>query len=258
MRLKALIFDVDGTLADTEEAHRQAFNAAFAAHGLGWNWSKSTYAELLATTGGKERIRAHIGGLELSADRRRHLLARVAEIHQSKTEYYIHLLSDGHLPLRAGIARLMEEARRAHIRLAIASTTTPVNFDALISGTLGAHAIAWFETIAAGDDVAHKKPAPDIFELVLSRLGLSAADCVAIEDSAKGLASAKGAGLFTVVTPSTWTQSEDFSEADLVLPCLGSPNFPLQGRNAQIIGNSMLRITDLERMLARSEIQPTM
>jgi HAD superfamily hydrolase (TIGR01509 family) len=220
----ALIFDVDGTLADTEEAHRRAFNAAFERHRLGWHWSAAQYARLLATAGGKERLRAYVDSLPLWPTERRLLAARIPEIHESKTAIYAHLIEQGAAPLREGVERLIEAAEGAGVRLAIATTTTPANIEAL----LGYRAVRRFAVVGAGDDVARKKPAPDIYLFVLRELSLSAVQCVAIEDSSLGLESAKAAGLFTVVTPSRWTKGEDLTAADWIVPSLASYERPLE------------------------------
>ena len=220
MRLKALIFDVDGTLADTEEAHRCAFNEAFHEQGLDWNWSKPKYAHLLATTGGKERLAAFIATLPLDGDAKTALLTRIPAIHRTKTERYTRMVLDGLVPLRAGVLRLLDEAAHRDVRLGIASTTTLANIEALLVTTLGAKALDRFAVIGAGDQVTRKKPAADIYEWVLEQLHLSPGECVAIEDSENGLRAAKAAGLYTIVTPSYWTLPEDFLAADLVLPSL--------------------------------------
>ncbi len=220
MKLKALIFDVDGTLADTEEAHRKSFNDAFLQLGLDWNWSKPKYAHLLGVTGGKERLAAYIASLPLSAADRDASMARIGLIHQTKTEIYTRRILEGDAPLREGVERLLHEAEANHIKLAIASTTTFANIEALLRTTLGPDALQRFAVIGAGDQVARKKPAGDIYELVLRGLNLRSDECVAIEDSENGLRAAKAAGLFTIVTPSYWTMGEDFGAADLVLPSL--------------------------------------
>jgi len=228
MKIKALIFDVDGTLADTEEAHRRAFNQAFEQQRLEWHWSPDEYARLLKVTGGKERIGAYVDSLTVGAVERHALKARISAIHEIKTENFTQLVREGLVPLREGVARLIEEAERAGVRLSIATTTTLGNIEALLSVNLGRGALDRFSVIGAGDQVRRKKPAPDIFEYVLKELQERAADCVAIEDSANGLAAAKGAGLFTVVTPSRWTSGEDFRGADLVVTSLGSSAHPLR------------------------------
>lgn len=213
--IKALIFDVDGTLADTEEAHRQAFNASFAHHGLGWQWSTADYRRLLQTTGGKERLRAHIVSLPIPIDDRQALLSLIPALHAEKNRRYAAWVTGGQVALRDGIARLIDEALAAGCRLAIASTTSADNVDALLNATLNK---ALFEVIACGDQVAAKKPAPDIYLAVLDALQLRADEVIAIEDSGPGLASAVAAGLWTLVTPNVWTADSDFSAADLVLP----------------------------------------
>jgi beta-phosphoglucomutase-like phosphatase (HAD superfamily) len=227
MRIKALIFDVDGTLADTEEAHRRAFNRAFEEHGLDWNWSVQQYARLLSTTGGKERIAAYIESLAATPAERAALRQLIPALHATKTHGYTRLIREGAVPLRPGIGRLIEEAAQAGVRLAIATTTTFVNVDELLRRCLGPEGMARFGVIGAGERVERKKPAGDIYESVLRELNEPAGNCVAIEDSANGLCSAKSAGLFTVITPTEWTRSEDFSAADLVLPSFGSFERPL-------------------------------
>lgn len=222
MKLKALIFDVDGTLADTEEAHRCAFNDAFRQHGLDWNWSKHVYARLLSVTGGKERLQAYADSLFLCADAQRAFAQRIATIHKTKTEIYASMVEAGRISLRDGVARLIDEAARANIQLAIASTTTLANIEALLRTTLGPYSAQRFAVVGAGDQVRRKKPAPEIYRFVLRELDRCAGECVAIEDSGNGLTAAKQAGLYTVVTPSDWTRADDFSAADMVLPSLGS------------------------------------
>jgi HAD superfamily hydrolase (TIGR01509 family) len=249
MKLKALIFDVDGTLADTEEVHRCAFNIAFERHGLDWNWSKPKYAHLLLTTGGKERIGAYIDSLPLAPDDQRALTMRIQAIHKTKTEIYTSMILEGKVPLREGAQRLIDEAEASNVKLAIASTTTLANIEALLCANLGADALGRFAAIGAGDLVKRKKPAPDIYEYVLRELGFAAEDCVAIEDSSNGLISAKSAGLYTVVTPSYWTRAEDFSAADLVLPSLGSHARPLPPRAAALIGSTVVGVRELDRQL---------
>lgn len=249
MILKALIFDVDGTLADTEEAHRLAFNESFEQHGLDWHWSKPKYAELLRTTGGKERIDAYITELGLPIEEQRALRQRIGAIHQTKTEAYTGMVRSGAVPLRAGVERLIGEASGAGVALAIASTTTLANIDALLTTALGADALARFRVIGAGDQVSQKKPAPDIYDWVLGRLALPASHCVAIEDSANGLKAAKGAGLFTVVTPSYWTQSEDFTAADWLLGDFSCRDEPLASPLAATECDTLPGLEELERRL---------
>ena len=224
--LKALIFDLDGTLADTEETHRQAFNAAFIELALWWDWSPPLYARLLAISGGKERLRHYIGTLRVPAAERERLLHIVPALHDTKTRIYTELLVRGQRPFRAGVLALLRAAKSAGLKLAIASTTTSANVDALLQANLGSARDMAFDVIACGDQVPVKKPAPDIYRLSLASLRLPAEACVAFEDSLNGLRAAKAAGLATVVTPSRWTAEEDFTGADLVLPSLEGLDLP--------------------------------
>jgi len=210
----ALIFDVDGTLAETEELHRRAFNHAFARHGLDWHWDRAAYRDLLRVTGGKERIRAFhdrqwIAPALSDAD--------IAELHRTKTDHYAELIETGCCPLRPGVTDLLTSIRARGQRLAIATTTSHGNIDALLSRALGPRWAKDFDAIVAGDDVRHKKPAPDVYLEVLSRLNLTSSDCVAIEDSANGLIAASGAGIPVLITRSMYFRDDDFSAALMVL-----------------------------------------
>ena len=196
--LRALIFDVDGTLAETEELHRQAFNETFTAENLPWHWDQPLYAQLLEVTGGKERI-AHYIATHTPATPME--APRIAAVHAAKTARYTALIDNGTITLRPGIPELLQDAAAAGLRLAIATTTSRPNVDALLRATLGANP---FEVIACGDEVAAKKPAPDIYELALQRLALPPEDCIAIEDTLNGVRSAQGAGLRCIVTPSLY------------------------------------------------------
>jgi HAD superfamily hydrolase (TIGR01509 family) len=220
--LHALIFDVDGTLAETErDGHRPAFNAAFSELGLDWHWDEALYRRLLDITGGKERIRhfaaRHAPDIAASAN----FEVLVRQLHLAKTAHYVRLVEQGFLPLRPGIARLIDEAHQAGIRLAIATTTSPENVEALLSASLAPEAASWFEVIGAGDIVPAKKPAPDIYCWVLDRLGLPADACLAVEDSENGLKSALTAGLRCLVTVSEYTAGQDFAGAEAVVADLG-------------------------------------
>lgn len=224
MRLEALIFDVDGTLAETEEAHRQAFNEVFSEAGLGWHWDVEDYRELLKTTGGKERIVAFqeqpgAGGQMLST-------SEIAGLHKIKTARYAAILARGRLQLRVGVADLIAAARDAGLRLAVATTTNRPNVEALCQCCWGKPAGDIFEIIAAGDQVANKKPAPDVFLLALRKLGITPDRALAFEDSRNGLLSARAAGLKSILTPSKYTSSDDFTDADWLIPDLAAANLP--------------------------------
>ncbi len=217
MVIKAIIFDVDGTLAETEEVHRQAFNETFAENGLDWHWDIPMYAELLKTTGGKERMAAYQNA-HLPAEQ--HLEeGRIAELHKLKTARYGELVASGTLSLRKGIRELIEDARENGVRVAVATTTNRPNVDRLSEACFHRPAGEVFEVIAAGDEVRAKKPAPDVFELALRRLDLPPHECVGLEDSRNGLLSCTGAGVPCIVSPGHYTLGSDFSEAHAVIEC---------------------------------------
>ncbi len=227
-QLEALLFDVDGTLADTErDGHRVAFNRAFADAGLDWDWTPEIYGDLLSVTGGKERIRYFLQKYHPPFEPPADLDAFIADLHAAKTEHYERLLEDPGLPLRPGVERLLREARDAGLRLAIATTTTPANVTALLRNSLGPEAESWFEVIAAGDIVPAKKPAPDIYLWAMERMGISPNRCLAFEDSGNGLVSARDAGLKSIlVTVNDYTRDHDFTGATIVLDQLGTPERP--------------------------------
>lgn len=227
MALEALLFDVDGTLADTEkDGHRVAFNLAFADAGLDWHWDEALYGELLAVTGGKERIKYYLERFNTDFEKPEAFDDFVKDLHAAKTAHYTRLLGEGRIPLRPGVERLINEAREAGLRLAIATTTTPENVTALLENTLGPESIEWFEVIAAGDIVPAKKPAPDIYLWAMEQMQLAPEQCLAFEDSENGIRSARGAKLPTLVTINDYTRDHDFSEAALVLDHLGEPAQP--------------------------------
>lgn len=225
--LKAILFDVDGTLADTErDGHRPAFNQAFKDAGLDWHWGEDTYGELLSVTGGKERIRYFIDKYHPKVPQVANQSAWIADLHRSKTAHYLQLLKQGKIPLRPGVSRLINQARDQNIRLAIATTTTPENVTELLKATLGEDSINWFEVIAAGDIVPAKKPAPDIYTFTLKEMNLEPNECIALEDSHNGVVSARHADLTVIVTANPYTAGDDFSGASAVLSDLGEPNRP--------------------------------
>lgn len=251
--LQALIFDVDGTLADNErDGHRVAFNEAFAAHGLDWRWSADTYGQLLCIAGGKERIRYYLQHYK-PAFTHPQLDGFIAELHADKTRRYTDMLAQGQIPLRSGVRRLLDEARSAGLRLAIATTTSDSNVRALLRHCVDESAESWFEVIGAGDVVSAKKPASDIYHMVLQRLGLAPGQCLAFEDSRNGLRAALGAGIRTVVTTCDYTRNEDFSGACLVLDQLGEPGHPFQVLQGDAGGAHYVDVALLERLCRECE-----
>jgi len=249
-QLKAIIFDVDGTLAETErDGHRIAFNLAFTDAGLDWNWDESLYGDLLAVTGGKERIRYFLSDFHTDF-KHDDIDSLIVNLHARKTKHYVALLESNAIALRPGVERLIEEARAAGLILAIATTTTPQNVTALVSSTLGEQALAWFDCIAAGDIVPAKKPAPDIFDYCLQELGLSADECLVFEDSANGVRSSCGANIMTIVTQNNYTHNDDFSGAITVLDHLGEPDLACTVISGDEISGSYITVDDLKQIHA--------
>jgi len=251
MTLKALLFDVDGTLAETEEVHRQAFNAAFAGKGLPWHWSRDRYRELLKVSGGKERIR-HF----LSEDDPDRLAAPdvdelIAALHRDKTRCYTDAVASGGIDLRPGVARLLGEAKAAGLKTAIVTTTSRANVDALLLSAFGSGRPEAFDAICCAEDAPVKKPAPDAYLWTLGVLGLEGSECVAIEDTANGVVAARAAGVPVLVTESLYSKGENFDGGLAVLSDLGDPGRPCR----VLVGPSPSRgMVDLDmlRLLVRS------
>jgi HAD superfamily hydrolase (TIGR01509 family) len=221
--MKALIFDCDGVIVDTErDGHRVAFNRAFAERGYDFQWSVDLYGELLKVAGGKERMRHCLDehGWPPDVEDKDSL---IKQLHRRKTDLFLEIIDSGGLPLRPGVARLVDEAIGGGMMLAVCSTSNERAVNLVLDRMLGKKRRAGFNAILAGDVVSRKKPDPEIYNLARDRLGLDASECVVIEDSRNGLLAAKAAGMFCVVTTNGYTVDEDFGEADAVFPELGDP-----------------------------------
>lgn len=250
--LKAILFDMDGTLADTEEIHRQAFNQSFSEWGFDWQWSRAEYHDLLAISGGRERIRQYL-------QRRRAATGDAAlrdlagSVHRRKSVIYRELLSRAGLSLRPGVVRLINEAIGAGIRLGIATSSSRRNVQTLLASTLGAEAISLFQAVVTCDVVEEKKPSPAVYQVALAQLDLAAPDCIAIEDTRNGNLAALGAGLTTIITTHQFTTDNDFSGAALVLDQLGEPGRPFRVVAGDANASGYVDIALLREIVARGE-----
>lgn len=240
--LRALIFDVDGTLADTEEFHRRAFNATFAAAGLNWWWNRSTYRELLRVAGGRQRMRAFAEREDAPTAQRADFDELLVALHAAKTRRYDASLREEPLPLRPGVARLFDEADAAGIALAIATTTTAANLDALLEPHFGTKWRERFAAVVSGSEIQRLKPEPDVYVETLRQLGVEADACLAFEDSTNGVRSAERAGLVVIATPTWYSLAETLPPTFVSLPHLGDPETPLPR------GTPGAPFVDLERL----------
>lgn len=224
-QLKALIFDCDGVLVDTErDGHRVAFNKAFAKKGYNIEWDVELYKELLKVAGGKERMRHYFDQTRWPEDVT-DKDSLIKELHKLKTDLFMQIIESGELPLRPGAARLVDEAIAENVDLAVCSTANERAVNLVVERLLGPKRKAKFDLILAGDVVSKKKPDPEIYNLALQRLDLKPNECVVIEDSRNGLLAAKTAGIYCVITTNSYTKDEDFTEADVVVSELGDlPN----------------------------------
>ncbi len=222
-KIKAIFFDQDGVIIDTErDGHRVAFNQTFKEFGYAFEWSVEQYHELLQISGGKERMRHYLHtkgfGVDVKSEEEDEL---IKAMHKKKTQTFIELIESGKLPLRPGVKRLMQEAMAAGLRLVICTTSNEKAAQAV------AHKILkdiTFDFVLAGDIVSNKKPDPEIYNLALEKTGFKPDECVVVEDSRNGVLAAKAAGLFIVATTNVYTESENLSDADLIVTCLGDPD----------------------------------
>lgn len=220
--LKALLFGAIGTLAETSDMQRRAFNRAFEEGGLDWQWDEALYQKLLEVSGGKNRVRHY--SQEHDADNENLSEDKITALHSRKTEIYNEMLAQGELSLRPGVARLIGEAKSQGVKLGLASATSPDNINAIADAAGDALSLEDFDVVMNADKVKEGKPAPDVYKICLKDLGVDAADAAAIEDTAISVQAAKNAGLVCVATPGKYTSAQDFSHADAVVGDLGEPD----------------------------------
>ncbi|MEO8040626.1 MAG: HAD-IA family hydrolase [Betaproteobacteria bacterium] len=252
-RLRALLWDVDGTIAETErDGHRVAFNLAFDAWGLPWHWDETRYGELLRVTGGRERI---LHDMSTRADAPaspadRDELARA--LHANKNAIYGKLVRDGGMPLRDGVLELMRQCRARDLRMGIATTTSRANVEVLLHAALGEHWDDWFAAIVCGEDVARKKPDPEVYLRALESLGTAPDAAAAIEDSPNGVDAARAAGIPVIVTRSAYFVDAKFEGALAVGPGFDSRRYWQPPTRATNAGDDPVRLADIENWHARS------
>ena len=252
-RLKAIIFDVDGTLADTEEVHRLAFNHVFQEYGLDWHWSPELYRELLTISGGRERIAAYGKRLRGRFATDAAFDDFVITMHKAKTRKYAALLTAGEVRLRPGIWRLLDEARAGGIVLGIATSSTLSNVVTLLDNNLPAGWRQWFRAIETCDTVPEKKPAPAVYNAAIARLECPLAGIVALEDTQNGLAAARAAGLLTIITVHRFTRDHAFPGAALVVDSAGEPEQPFTVLDGCAAGQCYLDLNLFDRLLQRRD-----
>lgn len=226
MKLKGIIFDVDGTIADTEEIHRQAFNHTFKEFDLDWYWSVKDYRKLLSISGGKERFKKCLKEDHELNSKVENPGFFIKELHERKSEYYRSMLASDDLRLRPGIIRLIREAQKNNILLGIATSSSTANLATLLRKTLNVKPEDIFNAIVSSDNVTDKKPSPIAYQCVLAELGLTPDTCIAIEDTSNGNKAALSSGLHTVITTHAYTVNDDFAGASLVINNLGEPDKP--------------------------------
>lgn len=252
-KLQAVVFDVDGTLADTEEVHRLAFNHVFGEYGLDWNWTPELYRELLAISGGRERIRSYGRRLRSRFRDDEAFDDFVVSMHRAKTRKYAAMLTEGEVGLRPGIRRLLDDVREAGVKLAIATSSARSNAETLLDNNLPPGWRDWFSAFETCDTVVEKKPSPAVYDAVVAQLGLPADTMVALEDTPNGLRAATGAGIATIVTTHAYTRDEPFDGAELVVDSAGEPDAPFVVARGDAHGRGYLDCALLDTIVSRPD-----
>jgi HAD superfamily hydrolase (TIGR01509 family) len=261
--MKALIFDCDGVLADTErDGHLPAFNQTFREYGFPVQWSEAEYGVRLKIGGGKERMASMLtpefvaqAGLPSDPDK---LTQLINEMHKRKSAIYKEMVIAGRLPGRPGVRRLVIDAVAGGWAMAVASTSAEESVRAVLEHVVGPDLAVLF-LVLAGDIVPKKKPAPDIYLLALKTLGISPQEGIVVEDSRNGLEAANSAELRCLVTLSGYTRDEDMAEALLVVSDLGEPGAPMEviANRSKAKPGSYVTRDDLDALLESTRPAPS-
>ncbi len=251
MDLKGIILDVDGTIADTEELHRLAFNKAFKEFKLDWHWSEENYRDILSISGGKERFKRCLDNDPELKRSLKDVPAFIRSLHQCKSAHYRELLESGGIALRPGIKRIIDDALSANIKLGIATSSSTANFNTLIQQTLGVDPETLFSSIVTSDIVHDKKPCPAAYQCALAGMALDPEQCIAIEDTANGNQAAQHAGMQVVITTHAYTLDNDFSGAALVVDHLGEIDQPYTVSQGESLGKQMVDVELLQYFVNR-------
>ena len=255
MKLKGIIFDVDGTIADTEEIHRQAFNQTFNEFNIDWHWSKDDYHKILFISGGKERFRIFLDEDEELKSKVGDPESFIQELHKRKSENYRSILINNDIQLRPGVIRLINEARDKKIQLGVATSSSMANLTTLFNKTLDIEPNELFNSIVTSDTAQEKKPSPAVYECVLAGLGLSPESCIALEDTQIGNLAALAAGLKTIITTHAYTIDNDFAGASLVIDHLGEPDIPFIVSQGMTFDKTFVDVELLNKLVCNCDIE---
>lgn len=250
MKLKGIIFDVDGTIADTEEIHRLAFNQTFEEYDINWHWSVEDYRKILFISGGKERFKKFLNedkALKATIDDPENF---IIELHKRKSQIYRSILEDDNVELRPGVIRLINEAKDKGLKLGVATSSSMANLSSLFYTTMDIEPSELFNSIVTSDTVQDKKPSPAAYECVLSGLGLNPEDCIAIEDTQNGNLAALATGMKTIITTHAYTIDNDFTGASIVANNLGEPDKAFTVTQGNNFGHSYVDIELLEKLVS--------
>jgi HAD superfamily hydrolase (TIGR01509 family) len=255
MKLKGIIFDVDGTIADTEDIHRQAFNHTFKEYGIDWHWPANDYREILLISGGKERFRKYLKEDEELKNKIDDHEDFVQKLHKSKSKHYRKLLKSDGIQFRPGVIRLINEAREQGIQIGVATSSSMANLRTLFKKVLNIEPNELFNSIVTSDTVQDKKPSPAVYQCVLAGLGLDADHCIAIEDTQNGNLAALAAGLKTIITTHAYTIDNDFTGASIVADHLGDPDNSFTVTQGTIYDKSFVDVDLLNKIISGPDIQ---